>query len=621
VKPPGKKYNSLKPEKTPEKSLAEISKYEKNVTNMKSKKTDPNLNQINNKTLNIPQSIPIANSAVSQSKVKQVSPKVELTINSSKLDHRRTQETTVGTEKSTLVPMTSETTESSIYNASSIQPNQIYMNYNKGISKGPFHHKTSSSINTNFSMNQSRIKTSFSVEYTYKIIDLMDKMKNFLIISSQNQGMFFKNLESPYADMGLNIEIPFPTIGQSGGKHMKKNLSEDFDLLTNKLYLELNKNNDFLRNNKISRFYNEIDGIYKGSSELNDSVRNNLFSTIEISNESIRFESTRVNIESINESSDRMESLYHKLFNICKDCLIEIKSIIFENLDENSSQQGNSAVNKQISEDFNPVKKEDGNIGNIIKNNVLKNTKASTSNKENTAVNRSKEMNIQKPVEETKKVEKFKSADKLKTELPKKNEIKSAEKLKISNININEENKKREEKVRSDDKNKLINEKLEMLKHLKEKKEQILNQKSVKFDENTKIINKTGRFGNNTEIDPSELNENVITIQIPQSNICEVNKPVTDNNNFKVYTSEEEDGTFQGDSEIILHFDDFDVEGDVSREIIKSSLKNHKELDENIEKTLNDTVIETGNSFMKNHKRSRSQVIQKQLYTYTVKPQ
>ena len=132
-----------------------------------------------------------------------------------------------------------------------------------------------------------------------------------------------------------------------------------------------------------------------------------------------------------------------------------------------------------------------------------------------------------------------------------------------------------------------------------------------------------------TEIDPSEMNENVIQIQIPQSNICEVNKPVTNNNNnFKIYNSEVEENTFQGDSQIILHFDDFNLDfeeeklnEDLKNSIEKNEQENPIEKDEIIEKTLNDTVIETGNSFMKNHKRSRSLVIQKQLYTYSIKPQ
>jgi hypothetical protein len=570
----------------------------------------------------------VSNSAVINNKFKQISPKVELTINNSKIEQKKTQETISGTDKSTLVPLTSETIENSIYNPSTNNlPNQIYTNYNKNLSReGPYHHKNSNSTYTNVSLNQSKIKTSFSVEYTYKIIDLMEKMKNFLIISSQNQALFFTKPDNNLGENPFNIDIPFPTIG----KHMKKNLSEDFDLLTNKLYLELNKNNDFLRTNKINRFYKEIDGIVKNCSDLNDSIKNNIFNTFENTNESIKFESTRVNIESIIQTSDHMENLYHKLFNVCKDCLTEIKTLIFESLEEckidnkteynsNSNIDNNKSILKQNNDDIAKSRNEEFNgKSSLVKNKNLMNK----GNNEPTGIK------FQETHEKTKidtnliiPEEKCKTAEKIKK---KKVEIKTVDKKKADNVNSDKI--KNDDQNKQEDKNKMITEKLEMLKHLKEKKEQILNQKTVRFDENTKIINKTGRIGNNTEIDPSELNENVLTIQIPQSNICEVNKPVTDNNNFKLYTSEEDDNTFQGDSEILLHFDDLNMNNEEEeKEIIKNSLEHTNEneikvLDENLEKTLNDTIIETGNSFMKNHKRSKSHTIQKQLFTYAIKP-
>lgn len=569
----------------------------------------------------------VSNSAVINNKFKQISPKVELTLSTCKIDQKKNQETISGTDKSTLVPLTSETIENSIYNpTSNILPNQIYTNYNKNLSReGPSHHKNSNSTYTNVSLNQSKIKTSFSVEYTYKIIDLMEKMKNFLIISSQNQALFFTKGDNNLGENPFNIDIPFPTIG----KHMKKNLSEDFDLLTNKLYLELNKNNDFLRTNKINRFYKEIDGIVKNCNDLNESIKNNIFSTFENTNESIKFESTRVNIESIIQTSDHMENLYHKLFNVCKDCLTEIKTLIFESLDDckienkndyNSNIDNNNPILKQNNDEIFKSRNEEFNIkSSMVKNKNL-------INKGNNETNSKK---VKEPIDRTKfdsnmiiPEEKSKTAEKIKK---KKVEIKTTDKEKIDNHN-NDKLKNVDDPNKPEDKNKMINEKLEMLKHLKEKKEQILNQKTVKFDENTKIINKTGRIGNNTEIDPSELNENVLTIQIPQSNIYEVNKPVTDNNNFKLYTSEEDDNTFQGDSEILLHFDDLNMNNyEEEKEIIKNSLEHsHEEeikvVDENLEKTLNDTIIETGNSFIKNHKRSKSHTIQKQLFTYAIKP-
>ena len=534
------------------------------------------------------------------SKKKQISPKIEFTVNSCKLDQIKTNlpDNKNETEKSTLVPMTSDN-ETSIYNQSN-SPNMIYSHYNKGMYKNQFHYK-SNSINSSISQNQSKIRNSLSIEYTIKIIVLMEKMKNFLIISSQNQSLLFNKADDTNSILNM-VKMPIPTFG---GKHTKKNLSEDFDLLTNKLYLELNRNNDFIWNNKINRFYSEIDCIYKGSSDLNETVKNNMYSTLEISNESIRFESTRVNLESINQTADKMECLYHKLFNVCKDCMTEIKTIIFESYDNEIYKNNNSNINqdtyaKVSSNEINPKIKKEEKFNEELKN------KEETQYENNTKINYSKSKTFSETYK--KEIAKF--------------EIKSTEKP-TENVVKFENN--------SEEKNKMINDKLEMLKNLKEKKEQILGNfgKTVKFDENTKMINKTMKNGNMTEIDPSEINENVIQIQIPQSNICEVNKPVS-NNNYKQYTSEAEENIFPGDSQIILHFDDYnndfedekapDLKSEIEKNIQDYPLIQH-EMEDNIEKTLNDTVIETGNSFMKNHRRSRSQVIQKQLYTYSIKPQ
>ena len=330
-----------------------------------------------------------------------------------------------------------------------------------------------------------------------------------------------------------------------------------------------------------------------------------MYSTLEISNESIRFESTRVNLESINQTADKMECLYHKLFNVCKDCMTEIKTIIFESYDNEIYKNNNSNINqdtyaKVSSNEINPKIKKEEKFNEELKN------KEETQYENNTKINYSKSKTFSETYK--KEIAKF--------------EIKSTEKP-TENVVKFENN--------SEEKNKMINDKLEMLKNLKEKKEQILGNfgKTVKFDENTKMINKTMKNGNMTEIDPSEINENVIQIQIPQSNICEVNKPVS-NNNYKQYTSEAEENIFPGDSQIILHFDDYnndfedekapDLKSEIEKNIQDYPLIQH-EMEDNIEKTLNDTVIETGNSFMKNHRRSRSQVIQKQLYTYSIKPQ
>ena len=145
------------------------------------------------------------------------------------------------------------------------------------------------------------------------------------------------------------------------------------------------------------------------------------------------------------------------------------------------------------------------------------------------------------------------------------------------------------------------------------------SQRTVKFDETgSKNTTKTLKNANMTEIDPSEINENVLEIYIPQSNICEVNKPVTNNNNYRLYTSEEQDSfKFNPDSQVILHLDN---DSDLMNSP-KNLLKNDNLVNEEIiEKSLNETILDTGNSFMKNHRRSRSSIIEKQVYTYSIKP-
>ena len=101
-----KNYNSFKQEKTPEKRIPDIAKYDKISSNIKNKKTDSNINT--NKTTAPLIGIPMHYS----SKTKQISPKVELTLNSTKLDPKKVNyESKHETEKSTLVPLTSETNE------------------------------------------------------------------------------------------------------------------------------------------------------------------------------------------------------------------------------------------------------------------------------------------------------------------------------------------------------------------------------------------------------------------------------------------------------------------------------------------------------------------------------
>jgi len=337
--------------------------------------------------------------------------------------------------------------------------------------------------------------------------------------------------------------------------------------------------------------YSEIDSMYKSTSELNDVMKSSLFNTIDTNSEPIKFESTKTNISVIQNTSERMETLYHKLFSICKDCLTEIKHTILEAAD--------------IEHD--PRKKNNGENPNPNKN----------STNQNISEHKVTQDKISEIIQKTEVIS-HKITQKNVEILPKDTKVPTKE---------NTPTKNEEGKVT------MINEKLEKLKNLKEKKEQMLNQKAVKFEDSS-IMKMNRKNPNQTEIDPSDsvLNEGV-QIRIPQSNICEVNKPATDiNNNYKLYTSDDDDD-FQGDSQIILHFDDFGTnehderkEQEIDENLMRLVGKYNKEkvttnhIGEEHEKTLNDTVVETGNSFMKSHRRSRSQVIQKQLYTYSIKP-
>lgn len=153
------------------------------------------------------------------------------------------------------------------------------------------------------------------------------------------------------------------------------------------------------------------------------------------------------------------------------------------------------------------------------------------------------------------------------------------------------------------EKEEAIKEKLEKLKILKEKKEQILSSKNTKLDSVKKNLFDKMNF---SEIDPSEsiLNENVM-INLPQSKIGEVNKPGNDPITiFKLSTGIDEN-SFQDDSQIILNFD---------------SIKEKKRYREincnekiNIDKTVHDSIILSSRTINKYHKRSKSDCIKKQL--------
>jgi hypothetical protein len=150
------------------------------------------------------------------------------------------------------------------------------------------------------------------------------------------------------------------------------------------------------------------------------------------------------------------------------------------------------------------------------------------------------------------------------------------------------------------DKNSLINEKLEMLRNLREKKDQILHE-NLTHNQNKKKNTKTRlikvKDKTLTELDPSDsyLNENVVVNNLPTSNINNVNKPSEQNLQYKKCTEEieaielEAKGNSQNESEIIFNLDDC-----IEQEAIEPI------------KHSNDTILQTSNDFMKSHKRSKS---------------
>jgi hypothetical protein len=168
------------------------------------------------------------------------------------------------------------------------------------------------------------------------------------------------------------------------------------------------------------------------------------------------------------------------------------------------------------------------------------------------------------------------------------------------------EARKKDEVIQNKDKEESINDKIEKLRILKEKKEQLLNRFSLNENsdnllKDTVLLKIQRRNTILSEIEDNCFNENVF-IKIPRSTYMEVKKPTDGLNNIKHYKPEVE-CFFNDDSHILINFD---------------SLKNQYEIDiQNMEKELliketdhyNDTVLDISNAIIKNHKRSKSHLI------------
>jgi hypothetical protein len=160
------------------------------------------------------------------------------------------------------------------------------------------------------------------------------------------------------------------------------------------------------------------------------------------------------------------------------------------------------------------------------------------------------------------------------------------------------------------DKNSLINEKLEMLRNLREKKDQIIYE-NQNHNKNKKLNTKTKPFKLKdktlTELDPSDsyLNENVVVNNLPTSNINNVNKPSEQNLQYRKCTEDLEDpememkGNSQNESEIIFNLDDYNEAPAIDP--IKQN---------------NDTILQTSNDFMKSHKRSKSHFLSQAISSH-----
>ena len=374
------------------------------------------------------------------------------------------------------------------------------------------------------------------VDFSDKILNLVEKISNFLLVSCEEQNFIYNQNSNCFIKKQNVVELDEIEIFNPKNSHNRKNMSANFE----KVFVDSLISQKEYEMNKYDMFYHEMESIYDMSVELKDSVKfpdnNNLRENERRSEESIRLPTQALlNIEMIKDYSDVRMSTYKRLLASCNNNFKEISEEILKTMSKMKFEEKKVAnyFNLDPYDDNIPPKKES------LKGNNTPDTATGSGGK---------------------------------------------------------------------DKNSLINEKLEMLRHLKEKKDQILNENQSQKDKikrNTKH-NKTIKLKNidrtMTEIDPSEsfLNENVVVNYLPQSNINNVNKPREENmhykNCFEEIEIEEEEGENKGnsmdESNIVINFDDC-LEFQNPPEVVKQP---------------NDTLLQTGTDFMKSHKRSRSEI-------------
>jgi hypothetical protein len=361
----------------------------------------------------------------------------------------------------------------------------------------------------------------YNKDNSYKIIDLLDKFKNFTTSACKDYTNLYSDNITTQFSLNANLDN---LIYSPKDNLLRKNCSEELEsiMLLNRISLDsASRNYDITK--KINS--NEIEGIYKSCLELRDDIRTTINEHDEEELEEAYFNSTKQNIEQINTSSDKTIEIYKELFDKCKDCLKEIKNCLFETISNGPNNL-----------------------------NLIESSKKSLSDKRVS------------------------------------NHSMILDNYSKTNLEIVRES------FPSLRKEEAIIDKLEKLKLLKEKKEQILSSKNMKLDSVKKnLFDKI----NCTEIDQSEsvFNENVL-IKLPQSKIGEVNKPGNDPITiFKLSTGIDEN-SFQDDSQIILNFDTIKEK--------KIFIEMNCQENINIDKTMHDSIILSSLNINKFHKRSKS---------------
>jgi hypothetical protein len=366
------------------------------------------------------------------------------------------------------------------------------------------------------------------VDFSDKIINLVEKISNFLIVSSEEPNFIYNQqdncfVKKPFAGFD---EIDFL---KPKSNHNRKNLSANLDRVFIDNLMQSQKDYEI---NKLDMFYQEIESIYEMSQEIKESVAIAEIATKadqeRRSDEQISLSTSAIlNIEMIKDYSDVRVSTYKRLLTSCNSNFKDISEEILKTVSKMKSLEAGYFKNDPYS-DLQTPKKD------------VNNTPTTSSN----------------------------SGGK--------------------------------------DKNSMINEKLEMLRHLKEKKDQILNEnqnqkgkRNTRHNRTIKIKNIDGTMTEIDVINESCLNENVVVNFLPTSNINNVNKPSEQNLQYKKVFEEfdeeeaeeiEDKVNSMDESEMIINFDDC-IDDEPLQETVKVP---------------NDTVLQTCNDFMKSHKRSKS---------------